>query len=126
MRLLNKEELIRLHTLMSEKLGTSEGLRDEGLLESALYSVGQSFGGVELYPSPVEKCARLAYNLITNHAFIDGNKRIGVLCMLVLLELNGIRHSLTNEDVISIGMGVARGEMEYSDILLILKEKCEK
>ena len=124
MRVLSVEELLGIHKIMSGKYGTSPLVRDISLVESALYSINATFGGEELYPTTLEKCARLAFALISNHAFVDGNKRIGVLSMLVMLDLSGVKHSLTDEDIISVGMGVARGEMGYEEILFILKEKC--
>ena len=83
---LSKEQIIRLHEKMLEATGGKEGMRDGGLLESALSAAFQTFNGVELYPSSVAKIARLAYGLVNNHPFIDGNKRIGTYVMLVLLE----------------------------------------
>ena len=86
----SKEKVLLLHQLMAEATGGSVGLRDEALLESALESVYSTFGGQELYPSKEEKAARLGYNLVRNHAFVDGNKRIGMYVMLTFLEVNGI------------------------------------
>lgn len=124
MRVLSIEELLGIHKLMSDKYGTSPLVRDISLVESALYSINATFGGEELYPTVLEKCARLAFALISNHAFVDGNKRIGVLAMLVMLDLSGVWHALSDEDIISVGMGVACGEMGYEDILYLLEEKC--
>ena len=86
---LSKEKVLLLHRLMAQETGGSIGVREEGLLESALEAAFATFGGVELYPTVEEKGARLGYNLISNHAFLDGNKRIGMLVMLVFLEVNG-------------------------------------
>lgn len=124
MRVISVEELLGIHKIMSARYGTSHLVRDIALVESAAYSINATFGGEELYPTVLEKCARLAYALISNHAFVDGNKRIGVLAMLVMLELSSVSHQLSDEDIISVGMGVACGEMEYEDILELLKEKC--
>ena len=125
MRVISVEELLGIHRIMSERYGTSHLVRDISLVESAVYSINATFGGEELYPGVLQKCSRLAFALISNHAFVDGNKRIGVLAMLVMLEMSSVKHSLTNDDIIAIGMGVARGEMEYEDILYLLRERCE-
>ena len=93
------------------------GIRDEGLLEAALENAFASFGGEEFYPSKEEKGARLGYELISNHAFVDGNKRIGMYVMLTFLEVNGIHMDCTNEDVIEAGLGVASGAMKYEALL---------
>ena len=113
----SSEKVKLLHQLMGEATGGSIGVRDEGLLDSAIESAFATFDGVELYPSKEEKAARLGYSLISNHAFVDGNKRIGVYVMLSFLELNGIHIEAADEDVVSLGLGVAEGSMEQKDIL---------
>ena len=113
----SKDKVLLLHQLMAEATGGSIGVRDEALLESALENAFATFGGQELYPSKEEKGARIGYTLISNHAFVDGNKRIGMYVMLTFLEVNGIRLECTNEDVITVGMGVASGEMDYEALL---------
>jgi len=78
----SKEKVLLLHQLITEETGGSIGVRDEALLESALENAFSSFDGQEFYPSKEEKGARLGYTLISNHAFVDGNKRIGIYVML--------------------------------------------
>lgn len=75
-----------------------------------------------VYPSKQEKGARLGYALIANHAFVDGNKRIGMFAMLTFLEVNGIRLNCDNGDVIKVGLGVASGTMKYEDALAWVNE----
>ena len=118
----SKEKVLLLHKLIAEETGGSIGLRDEGLLESALEAAFSTFGGVELYPTKEEKGARLGYNLISNHAFVDGNKRIGMYVMLTFLEVNGIYMDCTNEDVATVGLAVAAGEMGYDSMLKWVRE----
>ena len=118
----SKEKVLLLHQLIAEETGGSVGVRDEGRLESALETAFSSFGGQEFYPTKEEKGARLGYNLISNHAFVDGNKRIGVYVMLTFLEVNGIRLDCTNEDVVKIGLGVADGSMAYEALLAWVRE----
>lgn len=113
----SKEKVLLLHQLIAQETGGSIGLRDEGLLESALEAAFSTFGGTELYPSKEEKGARLGYNLISNHAFVDGNKRIGMYVMLTFLEVNGIHMDCTNEDVATVGLAVAAGTMGYEALL---------
>ena len=112
-----KEKVLLLHQLIAEETGGSVGVRDMGLLESALENAYLTYDEVELYKTKEEKAARLGYSLISNHAFVDGNKRIGVYVMLTFLEVNGIRMNPTNEDVINLGLKVASGEMKYEEIL---------
>ena len=118
----SKEKVLLLHQLIAQETGGSVGVRDEGLLESALETAFSGFGGQEFYPTKEEKGARLGYNLISNHAFVDGNKRIGVYVMLTFLEVNGIHLDCTNEDVVKIGLGVADGSMDYEALLVWVRE----
>ena len=113
----SKDKVLLLHQLIAQETGGSIGVRDEGLLESALEVAFSSFGGEEFYPSKEEKGARLGYNLISNHAFVDGNKRIGMYVMLTFLEVNGIHMDCTNDEVATVGLAVASGEMDYYQLL---------
>lgn len=106
-----------LHQLIAEETGGSTGVRDEGLLDAALESAFATFAGQDLYPTKEEKGARIGYDLISNHAFVDGNKRIGMHIMLSFLELNGIKLSCTDADIVHAGLGVASGEMDYEQLL---------
>ena len=118
----SKDKVLLLHRLIAEETGGSMGVRDEGLLESALESAFSGFGGQEFYPSKEEKGARLGYELISNHAFVDGNKRIGMYVMLTFLEVNGIRLECTNEEVAEVGLAVAAGQMKYDALLAWVRE----
>ena len=118
----SKEKVLLLHRIMAQATGGSMGVRDEGLLESAMEAAFSEFGGVEFYPTKEEKAARLGYSLISNHAFVDGNKRIGMYIMLTFLEVNGIHMDCTNEDVVHAGLSVADGSMDYEDLLAWVKE----
>ena len=112
----SKEKVLLLHQLMAEATGGSIGVRDEGLLDSALENAFATFDGIELYPSKEEKAARLGFSLVSNHAFVDGNKRIGIYIMLTFLEMNGIRLHCTDEEIIHIGLSIASGSMNYEDL----------
>ena len=113
----SKDKVELLHQMIAEETGGAVGIRDEGLLESAIEGIFQTFDGRELYPTKEEKGARLGYMLISNHAFLDGNKRIGMHVMLTFLEVNGIRIDCTDDDIIEVGLGVASGKMDYGDLL---------
>ena len=113
----SKEKVKLLHQLLAEATGGSIGIRDEGLLDSALESAFSGFGEQEFYPTKEEKGTRLGYALISNHAFVDGNKRIGTYIMLTFLEMNGIRIRCTDEELVHIGLSVADGSMKYEDLL---------
>jgi len=113
----SKEKVLLLHKIMAEATGGGVGVRDEALLDSALEGVFAGFGDQEFYPTKEEKGARLGYTLISNHAFVDGNKRIGVYVMLSFLEVNGIRIRCTDEELVHIGLSVADGSMDYPALL---------
>ncbi|MBQ2614810.1 MAG: type II toxin-antitoxin system death-on-curing family toxin [Clostridia bacterium] len=114
---LSKEKVLLLHQLIAEETGGGVGVRDVGLLESALGNAYATFGGEELYKTKEEKAASLGYSLISNHAFVDGNKRIGVYVMLTFLEAEGIKMHCSNADVVALGLSVASGSMKYEEIL---------
>ncbi|MBQ9081928.1 MAG: type II toxin-antitoxin system death-on-curing family toxin [Clostridia bacterium] len=114
---LTSEKVLALHRMMTDETGGDPNVRDPGLLDSALESAFLTFGGQDLYPTVIEKGARLGYALISNHAFVDGNKRIGIFVMLIFLEINGVRLCPTNEEVARVGLAVAAGTMKYDDLL---------
>ena len=113
----SQEKVLLLHQLIAQETGGDAGVRDYGLLESALESAYQTFGGEELFPSKEEKAAKLGFSLISNHAFVDGNKRIGMYVMLAFLEMNGIHISHTDDKVNNIGLTVATGKADYEMVL---------
>jgi len=114
---LSKEKVLVLHELITAETGGDPNVRDLGLLDSALESAFQTFDGAELYPTKEEKGARIGYSLVSNHAFVDGNKRIGVYVMLIFLEVNGIRLRPSVEEVVRVGLALAAGEMGYDELL---------
>jgi len=114
---LTKEQILLLHTQLIETTGGSDGIRDMGLLESALENPFQSYGGEELYPSIHAKAARLCYGLVKNHAMIDGNKRLGCHAMLVFLALNGYEMEYTQEELSDLILDVAADRKQCGDIL---------
>ena len=114
---LTKEQVLMLHIQLIESTGGCDGIRDEGLLDSALERPFQSFGGEELYPSIQAKAARLCYGLVKNHAMIDGNKRIGAHTMLVFLAVNGYELRYTQKELVDLILDIADGKKEYGDIL---------
>ena len=103
------EDMMLLHQKIIDKTGGIRGVRDIGLLEMAINSPFSSFGGEDLYKTVEEKAKQLCNSLIRNHPFLDGNKRIGVLAMLVFLDLNGKKLNITNKEIVSLGLGIAKG-----------------
>jgi death-on-curing protein len=112
-----KDMVLLLHQLVAQESGGDPGLRDEALLEGALASAFQTFGGKGLHPTKEEKAAALGHALVSDHAFVDGNKRIGMLVMLSFLEANGIPLRATDADIAVAGLAVAAGTMDRQGLL---------
>lgn len=118
----SREKVLLLHQLITAETGGDPNIRDIGLLESALESAFATFGGEERYPTKEEKGAKLGYSLISNHAFVDGNKRIGMYVLLTFMEINGMPIDPTEEEVARVGLAVAAGTMNYEDLLEWIRE----
>ena len=113
----SREKVLLLHQLIAQETGGEVGLRDQSLLDAALAAAFAGVADREFYPSKEEKAAKLGFDLISNHAFLDGNKRIGMYVMLTFLEANGIGVEADNEEVASVGLAVASGTMPYEALL---------
>ncbi|WP_282920180.1 type II toxin-antitoxin system death-on-curing family toxin [Ignavigranum ruoffiae] len=116
MKYISKRQVLLLHEQLIDNFGGSCGLREESLLDSSLNAPLQTFDDKELYPSLTSKAARLAYGIISNHPFVDGNKRIGTHTMLLLLAINGIELSYSDNDLINVIMKVASGDLNHRDL----------
>lgn len=112
---ISKNQVIALHSQLIRETGGIDGIRDDGLLEAALEAPFQGFANEQPYPSLQQKAARLGYGLIMNHAFIDGNKRIGTHVMLVFLALNGIELEYTQEELADMILSVAAGTTSFEE-----------
>lgn len=111
------EDIILIHSKIIQKSGGIDGIRDRGCLESAVAAPMQSFGGQELFPSDVEKIARLGFGLATNHAFLDGNKRIGAMMVQLLLKWNGYHLELAPGELADMFIAVADNRAAEVDLL---------
>ena len=118
----SKEKVLLLHKMIMEQTGGLDGIRDFGLLESALESAYATFDNKELFPSKEEKAARIAVGLVSNHAFVDGNKRIGMYVLLTFLEVNGLPLEVTDDEVVEVGLKLAEGKVRYEELLQWIKE----
>ena len=114
---LSKLQILLLHEQLIAETGGSSGLRDEGMIDSALNAPFQTFAGEDVYPSLQQKAARLCLGLVKNHPFIDGNKRIGAHVMLVFLTLNGIELQHTQTELSDVILQLAAGTIQSSDLL---------
>ena len=122
MRRIPVEEVIYMHSELVKATGGSDGVRDMGLLESAVNAPFQSFGGCDVYPTIFEKAARLGFGLAQNHAFIDGNKRIAAQAVLTFLALNGIEIDCTEFELFSLFYKLAASEVTFDGLTDWLKK----
>ena len=125
MRRLTEQQVLSVHAMMIKATGGSDGMRDMGLLRSALNAPFQAFGGKEVYPSLLSKAAAMCRSVISNHPFIDGNKRTGIHVMLIFLEINGIQSEYAQKELIDLGLGVAAGNFDINDIFNWLSDHCK-
>ena len=112
---LTEPEILLLHRRIVETSGGSPGVRDRGALEASVAQPFQTFGGQELYPTVEEKAAALGYFLISNHPFVDGNKRIGHAALEVVLVLNGLELAASVDEQETIVLNVASGNMSREE-----------
>ena len=119
------DDVIQIHSRVIQRSGGMDGLRDRASLEAAVSAPMQSFGGQDLYPTTVEKTARLGYGLASNHAFVDGNKRIGAMMTQLLLKWNGFQMSLCSGELADMFIAIADGSAKESDLLDWIQEHLE-
>ncbi|MGN0739739.1 MAG: type II toxin-antitoxin system death-on-curing family toxin [Treponema sp.] len=110
------EQVIKIHSSLIARTGGMDGIRDKNLLDSALKSPFQTFGGNELYPDILDKASQLCYSLVENHPFADGNKRIGVHLTLLFLKLNNVNVEYSQTELIDLGLSIASGKMNKNEI----------
>jgi death-on-curing protein len=116
MRFLNLQDVLTIHRTAIHQYGGSHGIRDLGLLESALAAPHHSMFGEDLYPDLVAKCAILLYLLIENHPFVDGNKRTAFLAALRFVELNGSTFDATEDELYDLTISIASGQQDKDTV----------
>lgn len=110
------DDVITLHSLVIKKSGGIDGLRDRSVLESAISAPLQSFGGTDLFPGNIHKIARIGFGLASNHAFLDGNKRIGAMVVQLLLKWNGYSLQLQEGELADMFISIASGVAHETDL----------
>ena len=93
-------------------LGADSVIRDVGLLEAAVARPAASVGGNDAYPTLVEKAAALVHSALRNHALVDGNKRLGLMLLVVFLGVNGVRLHASNDQAYDFIVAIAEGELD--------------
>ncbi len=114
-------EVLILHEKSIQVFGGSHGIRDMGMLESAVERPNATFGGEELYPTITSKAAAILESIVKNHPFVDGNKRTGWLACFAIMEMNGYNFMLTQDEAYDFVIKVASSHLEFEDITLFLE-----
>lgn len=111
-----KHQFIIFHKKIIKATGGSDGIRDINLIDSALNKAYLTFDGQDLYDGFYKKVSVITYALTKNHRFVDGNNRIGVAIMMLLLKLNGYTLKYTQAELVKLGLGIAKGKYSEEDI----------
>ena len=119
------EDVLLLHEFSIKDFGGASGIRDIGLLESAIAPPFQTFGGEDLYPSPFDKAAAIGESLIENHPFIDGNKRTGMLAIVALLKENNIQVNADSDGLYQFTISISTSEIKFEQIVEWLKNNSQ-
>ena len=122
MRYLNLAEVVELHRRLLQVTGGAPGIRDFGALESAIAQPKATFGGIDLYPTLVEKAAALGFSLVQGHPFVDGNKRVGHAAMETFLALNGFEIVAAVDDQERLMLDLAAGRIGRSHLTAWLRQ----
>jgi len=117
MKRLSLETVVEMHSELITQSGGLDGVRDINMLDASINSPFHTFGGQYLYPTLQAMAAHLAFSLIKNHPFLDGNKRIGILSMLVFLDINGLPVTCADNELISLGLGLAESTIDESELI---------
>lgn len=120
---LSIEQVLYIHALQIRRFGGSAGLRDRGALEAAVARPQATFGGEDLYPELPAKAAALMHSVVTNHPFVDGNKRVGAHAALLFIRVNGMQPLITPEELTEVTMSVARGELSAQALAIWLRQR---
>ncbi len=118
------EVVIRIQKILIDQFGGTHGIRDKSALESAISRPFATFDNQELYPSPIEKASAVLESVVTNHPFIDGNKRIGYVLARLFIFKSGLDIFSTQEEKYDLVIGVSKGELKYDHIKVWLSERC--
>ena len=117
MKRLSLETTVAMHSELIVQSGGLDGIRDANMLDASINSPFHTFDGQYLYPTIQAMAAHLGFSLIKNHPFLDGNKRIGILSMLVFLDINGFPVTCTDNELIKLGLGLAESFITESELI---------
>ena len=118
---LDIERVLQIHRSLIERYGGEEGIRDAGLLHSAIAMPQASFGGDYLHSDLFEMAAAYLYHIVQNHPFLDGNKRTGAGAAIIFLAMNGISVKAEEEGLVDITLRVASGQAGKKEAAVFLR-----
>ena len=124
--MITKENILQLNEYSINDFGGSQGIRDNGLLESAIARPYQTFGGEDLYLTIYEKAAAIGESLIINHPFVDGNKRTGLLGLLLMLHSENLDLNVSDEETYQFTIDISTGKLKFDQIVIWLKANTAK
>jgi len=116
MKTISFEQVLQFHTKLINRTGGSDGVKDSGLVKSALERHKSTFDGEDLYPTLIDKITVTTVSLVRNHGFIDGNKRIGVSVMVLLLKMNHLEIKFSQTELIDLGIGLASNSLDEEEV----------
>lgn len=111
------EQILLIHERLLIQTGGASGVRDIRLIESALARATSGYGGIEAHPGLIAKAAAICCGLTQNHGFVDGNKRIGITAMLLILQKNAVCLAYSQDELVQLGLGIAQSQMDVEDIV---------
>lgn len=120
---LSLEQVLDLHRLQVRRFGGSPGLRDRGGLEAALARPHATFGGEDLHPDVAAKAAALMHSLVSNHPFVDGNRRVGAHAGVLLLAVNDVEPTFSASELVEVTLAVARGEVSGEALAIWFRQR---
>ncbi len=118
---LDVEQVERVHRSMLDLYGGLDGLRDAGLLASAVAMPRSAYGGEWLHGDLFAMAAAYLFHLVGNHPFLDGNKRVGAACALIFLDVNGVNVEADEDGLVDITLRAATGTADKNDIAAFLR-----
>jgi death on curing protein len=121
---LSLEQVLELHRIQHRRFGGGAGVRDRGALEAALARPRMTFGGEDLYPDVEAKAAALLHSLVSNHPFVDGNKRVGAHACILFLLVNDVEPAFSGPELVDITLATARGEVSAEALAIWLRQRC--
>jgi death on curing protein len=123
--MISTEDVLKIHRILIDQFGGSHGVRDKGSLNSAINRPFATFDKQELYPEPIDKAAAILESIVSNHPFIDGNKRTGYVLARLLLLKSGFDIEATQDEKYEMVIAVSKGEWKYERIRDWMTERCK-